>query len=256
MAANRYREGPSRQPHFQIATEKVQTGIECNRPRCLCHPLAVCDCRERISTAGAGGRTFTKASCIAGDAGKYWCEASNGTGCEAHNETGFAVTVSAAVAEHIYYYKDANHYSDGTYSDPEGNEAVKKDNQSLSSPWMICNGCKAGVDSVVAHGATYDGKNNYMNAYIKLPTGGNATTKNIKFALTAGYTGTLTMKIGGYENNPTVTLQPLNTSTGVLGDAISYSGTVSGVATTEDNFGEITWDLSTAGGTYLPTTCS
>ena len=208
---------------------------------------------QAAMTAGEGGRTFTKASCVAGDADKYWCKASNGTGCEAHNETGFTVTVSAAIEEHIYYYKDANHYSDGTYSNPEGNTASSGDNKSLSSPWMICNGCKAGVDSVVAHGATYDGKGNHMNAYIKLPTGGNATTKNIKFALTAGYTGTLRMKIGGYENNPTVTLQPLNTSTGVLGDAISYSGTVSGVATTENNFNEITWNLTTAGGTYVLT---
>lgn len=211
---------------------------------------------QAAMTAGAGGRTYSKATCVVGDAGKYWCKASNGIGCEAHNETGFSVTVSAAVEEHIYYYKDANHYSEGTYSNPEGNEAVKKDNQSLSSPWMICNGCISGVDSVVAHGATYDGKGNHMNAYIKLPTGGDATTKNIKFALAEGYTGTLTMKIGGYANNPTVTLQPLNTSTGELGDAILYSGTVSGVATTEDNFGEITWNLSNAGGTYILTVSS
>lgn len=117
---------------------------------------------------------------------------------------------------------------------------------------MICNGCMTGVDSVVAHGATYDGKGNYMNAYIKIPTGGTATTKNIKFALTAGYTGTLTIKIGGYKDNPTVTLQPL--TAGVLGSAITpTSGTVGGVATTENNFNAITWPLSTAGGTYVLT---
>ena len=217
---------------------------------------------QEALTAEEGGRIFDKASCVAGDAGTYWCKASNGTGCEAHNATGFTVTVNAAVATHIYYYKDADHYSGGTYSNPEGNEAVKKDNQSLSSPWTICNACMTGVDSVVAHGATYDGKGNHMNAYIKLPTGGDATTKNIKFALTAGYTGTLTMKIGGYENNPTVTLQPL--VAGVLGDAIAYTGTVSGVATIENpgggtgkgSFNTITWNLSTAGGTYVLTVTS
>ena len=214
---------------------------------------------QAAMTAGEGGRTFTKATCDAGDAGKYWCEASNGTGCEAHNETGFTVTVSAAVEEHIYYYKDANHYSEGTYSNPEGNTAASGDNKSLSSPWMICNGCKAGVDSVVARGATYDGKGNYMNAYIKLPTGGDASTKNIKFALTAGYTGTLSMKIGGYESNPTVSLK-LNGE----GDAINYTGTIGGVATTENpgggtgkgSFNTITWNLSTAGGTYILTVSS
>ena len=212
---------------------------------------------QAAMTIEEGGRIFNKASCVAGDAGTYWCEASNGPGCASHNATGFAVAVNdAAGDEHIYYYKDANHYSDGVYSNPEGNAATLKDNQALSSPWTICNACMTGVDSVVAHGATYDGKGNHMNAYIKLPTGGDATTKNIKFALTAGYTGTLKIKIGGYENNPTVTLQPLNTSTGVLGDAISYSGTVSGVATTEDNFGEITWNLTTPGGTYVLTVTS
>ena len=207
-------------------------------------------------TIEEGGRIFNKASCVAGDAGTYWCEASNGDGCESHNATGFTVTVNdAAGDEHIYFYKDDNHYSDGVYSDPEGNTASSGDNKSLSSPWMICNGCKAGVDSVVAYGATYDGKGNHMNAYIKLPTGGDATTKNIKFALTAGYTGTLTMKIGGYENNPTVTLQPL--TAGVLGSAITpTSGTVGGVATTEDNFNAIEWPLATAGGTYVLTVTS
>ena len=216
-------------------------------------------------TAEEGGRIFNKASCASGDAGTYWCEASNGDGCESHNATGFTVTVNDAVATHIYYYKDADHYSDDTYSNPEGNTAASGDNKSLSSPWKICNGCMTGVDSVVAHGATYDGKGNYMNAYIKLPTGGTATTKNIKFALTAGYTGTLTVKIGGYSSNPTVTLQPLNTSTGVLGDAITpTSGSVGGVATTENpggstgegSYNSLTWSLSTAGGTYILTVSS
>ncbi|MBQ4018141.1 MAG: InlB B-repeat-containing protein [Paludibacteraceae bacterium] len=53
-----------------------------------------------------------------------------------------------------------------------------------------------------------------------------------------------------------MTLQPLNTSTGVLGGAISYTGTVGGVATTENNFNEITWNLTTAGGTYVLTVTS
>ena len=210
-------------------------------------------------TAGEGGRIFNKASCASGDAGTYWCEASNGDGCEAHNATGFAVTVNAAVATHIYYYKDADHYDSetDTYYNPEGNTATLKDNQALSSPWTICNACMTGVDSVVAHGATYDGKGNWVNAYIKIPKDGTATTNNIKFALSAGYTGTLTMKIGGYENNPTVTLQPLNTSTGVLGSAITpTSGEVGGVATTEDNFNDIEWPLATAGGTYVLTVTS
>ncbi len=210
---------------------------------------------QAAMTAGAGGRTYSKASCVAGDADKYWCEASNGTGCDAHNETGFTVTVSAAVAEHIYYYKDANHYSDGTYSNPEGNTAASGDNKSLSSPWMICNGCKAGVDSVVAHGATYDGKGNWVNAYIKLPSGGDASTKNIKFALAAGYTGTLTIKMGKYKGSSTLPTASLKLN-GAGEDISPTDGGPDGVATTEDNFSTTTWNLSTAGGTYILTVSS
>ena len=45
------------------------------------------------AATGSAGYTFTKASCAAGDAGKYWCEVSNGTGCDAHNSEGYDVTV-------------------------------------------------------------------------------------------------------------------------------------------------------------------
>ena len=48
-----------------------------------------------VQAASTSGATFTKASCTVDDEGTYWCEASNGSGCEAHNSTGKAITVSA-----------------------------------------------------------------------------------------------------------------------------------------------------------------
>lgn len=208
-------------------------------------------------TIEEGGRIFNKASCASGDAGTYWCEASNGDGCAAHNATGFTVTVNSAVATHIYYYKDADHYDSetDTYYNPEGNTATLKDNQNLSSPWTICNACMTGVDSVVAHGATYDGKGNWVNAYIKIPKEGTATTNNIKFALSAGYTGTLTIKIGKYKDDSTVPTASLKLNG--EGDAITpTSGSVGGVATTENNLSTVEWPLNTAGGTYILTVAS
>lgn len=47
----------------------------------------------QAAATGSSGYTFTKASCTVDDEGTYWCEASNGSGCEAHNST--AITVSA-----------------------------------------------------------------------------------------------------------------------------------------------------------------
>ncbi len=46
------------------------------------------------SSSVGSGATFTKASCVVGDAGTYWCNISNGTGCEV--QVSKAITVSAA----------------------------------------------------------------------------------------------------------------------------------------------------------------
>ena len=44
------------------------------------------------AATGSAGYTFTKASCAAGDADKYWCEVANGT-CNAHNSEGYNIIV-------------------------------------------------------------------------------------------------------------------------------------------------------------------
>jgi len=46
----------------------------------------------QAAATGSAGYTFTKASCAAGDAGKYWCEVANGT-CNAHNSVEYSVIV-------------------------------------------------------------------------------------------------------------------------------------------------------------------
>ena len=46
----------------------------------------------QAAATGSAGYTFTKASCAAGDAGKYWCEVANGT-CNAHNSEGYNIIV-------------------------------------------------------------------------------------------------------------------------------------------------------------------
>ena len=47
---------------------------------------------QDAAKAASNGHIFTKTAAV-GDAGTYWCLASNGDGCEAHNETGKAITV-------------------------------------------------------------------------------------------------------------------------------------------------------------------
>ena|GEM_PF-2707472 len=49
-----------------------------------------------VQAESTSGATFTKASCVVGDAGTYWCNISNGTGCEA--QVSKTITVSAALS--------------------------------------------------------------------------------------------------------------------------------------------------------------
>ena len=47
----------------------------------------------QAAATGESGYTLTIADCTTGNAGKYWCKVSNGTGCDAHNSEGYDVTV-------------------------------------------------------------------------------------------------------------------------------------------------------------------
>ena len=49
---------------------------------------------QATATAAAGGNTYEKAGCVAGDAGIYWCVMSNGTGCDVN--ASLEVTISSA----------------------------------------------------------------------------------------------------------------------------------------------------------------
>ena len=162
-----------------------------------------------------------------------------------------AVTVEATfkTTPNIYYYKDATHYSAGTYKNPEGNTASSGDNQNLTTPWKLCNACIAGVDSIVVTNGQYDGKGNHIDAYIKLATGGDQDSKNIIFGIANGYKASLiSMKAGGYSANPTITLKDGATT---KSKASGYA-TIGGVATTENNFKEIRWS-NLASGVYVLT---
>ena len=161
----------------------------------------------------------------------------------------YAVTINATfAAPNIYFYKDAEHYVETTYMNPEGGIATGTDDVTLSSSWAICDECVTGVTSVIATGCLYDNKENHMNAYIKVPTGGGKDAKNISFTITDGYKAVLKIKMGGYSSNPSVTLKKL--ISGSLGDNIAYSGSIGGVATKEDDFKELIWDIP-SGGTYV-----
>ena len=147
----------------------------------------------------------------------------------------------------VYYYK--NNYSDNSYKNPEGGDASGSDNVALTTPWTIDNGTITGLTSVVATNAVYDNKSNHMNSYIKLRP---ADSGRITFTVASGYKATIKIKMGGYSANTNITMK-LNDA----GDNISYTGTMSGAATSEDGYALLTYS-NLLGGAYTlkPTSSS
>lgn len=140
----------------------------------------------------------------------------------------------------VYYYK--NNYSDNSYKNPEGGDASGQDNVVLTTPWTIDNGTITGVTSVIATNAVYDNKSNHMNSYIKLRP---ADSGKITFTVASGYKATIKIKMGGYSGANTNITMKLNDA----GDNISYTGTMSGAATSEDGYALLTYS-NLLGGAY------
>lgn len=152
-----------------------------------------------------------------------------------------------ANANHFYYnYKDAFHYDGFAYKTPEGkvDEGAGASNIAITTPYTLFSGA-AGITSIVATKAIYDSKSNWVNAYLKINT---SEDSYLTFTIASGYTAVLKMKMGGYSSNPTVTLKKGE-------DVIAAtSGTIGGVASTENNYNEITYNL--VAGTYTMTTAT
>ncbi len=152
---------------------------------------------------------------------------------------------TTADANHYYYnYKDDFHFDGVVYKTPEGkvDEGAGASNIAITTPYTLFSGAE-GITSIVATKAIYDSKSNWVNAYLKINT---SEDSYLTFTIASGYTAVLKMKMGGYSQNPTVTLKK--------GEDVvdATSGTIGGVASTENNYNEITYNL--VAGTYTMTT--
>ena len=81
---------------------------------------------QAAAVAGSNGNKYTKTAAV-GDAGTYWCEASNGSGCEAHNSTGKAVTV-------VYKVTYNNNGGSGTISNSTGTSITLSNGTGFTAP--------------------------------------------------------------------------------------------------------------------------
>ena len=137
-------------------------------------------------------------------------------------------------ANHYHYsYKDATRYNGTTYTDPTGAAATSDGSTHTLTDGNLCSSL-GGITSVAISGAKYDGKTGdllYMNSYLKVEKGGTA---KVTITIADGYAGTLRIKAGGYSSNPTLAIS---------NSAVKVSGTVGGVATTENNYNTLVYTL-------------
>ncbi|MBO5960494.1 MAG: InlB B-repeat-containing protein, partial [Paludibacteraceae bacterium] len=138
------------------------------------------------------------------------------------------VVAGGCAETYTYAYNDATRYDGTTYMNPLGNPAASGDNVALTTPWTMHSG--TGIASIVLTGGQYDGKGNHMNAYIKMNT-----SASLVITLANDAVGTLTIKAGGYSAERTLTLS--------ADGQTAQSKTTTGVATTENDFGELTFTL-------------
>ena len=156
---------------------------------------------------------------------------------------------AAADPNHFYYtYNDDFHFDGVVYKTPEGKTTDPEAAEAtinLTTPYTVYSGAE-GITSIVATNGIYDYKKGadtkHVTAYLKLKR--NDATSNLAFTIKSGYTAVLNIKMGGYSNNPVVTLKKGD-------DAVpATSGTIGGTATGK-NYNEITYDLTA--GTYVMT---
>ena len=81
---------------------------------------------QDAAKAASNGHIFTKTAAV-GDAGTYWCLASNDDDCEAHNETGKAITV-------VYKVTYDKNGGTGTISNSTGTSITLSDGTGFTAP--------------------------------------------------------------------------------------------------------------------------
>ena len=179
---------------------------------------------------------------IAAPAGKYFTGWNDGTKnyvpgnsytMSTSDVTFTAQWATSAEANHYHYsYKDATRYNGSAYKDPTGAAATSDGETHTLTDGDLCTSL-GGITSVSFASAKYDGKKDdlsYMSSYLKIETG----TPKVTITIAEGYYGTLKIKAGGYSGNPTISVS----------NSTKLSGIVGGVATTEDNFNELVYSLT------------
>lgn len=190
-----------------------------------------------VQPTSTSGATFSKASCVVGDAGTYWCNISNGTGCDV--QVSQEITVSAGVCTPItpslsyastILTAGGSNSAAPTLSGNAGSGAVTYSSSNTSVATVDASGV---VTPVAPGNATITASIAANGGYCAGSADANFTINCVAISPTLSYASTSLTVGGGNSATPTVSG---NTGSGT----VTYTSSNTSVATVNATTGVVT----------------
>ena len=195
---------------------------------------------QAAKTAAQGGTTYTIASCAASDAYKYWCEISNGTGCEA------SASYDIKLYTFFLYNNDNSNNSSHAFT------SIDRTNKKLSVTFDVSNATYTYYFKVSDGLGTWYGKNSStITSATNYCDGLNSSGANV--GLTTTLAGSYTVDYY-YESNNVVVTYPVPNQT--AGQTVYFDNTLTQMSNMYIRIGSTTYSSASSAFTAVPGTAA
>lgn len=195
---------------------------------------------QAAKTAAQGGTTYTIASCTASDAYKYWCEISNGTGCEA--------SASYDIKLYTFFLYNNDHSNNSSHAFTY----IDRTNKKLSVTFDVSNATYTYYFKVSDGLGTWYGKNSStITSATNYCDGLNSSGANV--GLTTTLVGSYTVDYY-YESNNVVVTYPVPNQT--AGQTVYFDNTLTQMSNMYIRIGSTTQSSASSAFTAVPGTAA
>ncbi|MBR4704261.1 MAG: InlB B-repeat-containing protein [Paludibacteraceae bacterium] len=195
---------------------------------------------QATKTSAQGGTTYTIASCAASDAYKYWCEISNGTGCEA------STSYDIKLYTFFLYNNDNSNNSSHAFT------YIDRTNKKLSVTFDVSNATYTYYFKVSDGLGTWYGKNSStITSATNWCDGLNSSGANV--GLTTTLAGSYTVDYY-YESNNVVVTYPVPNQT--AGQTVYFDNTLTQMSNMYIRIGSTSYSSASSAFTAVPGTAA
>ncbi len=195
---------------------------------------------QATKTSAQGGTTYTIASCTASDAYKYWCEISNGTGCEA--------SASYDIKLYTFFLYNNDHSNNSSHAFT----SIDRTNKKLSVTFDVSNATYTYYFKVSDGLGTWYGKNSStITSATNYCDGLNSSGANV--GLTTTLAGSYTVDYY-YESNNVVVTYPVPNQT--AGQTVYFDNTLTQMSNMYIRIGSTSYSSASSAFTAVPGTAA